>query len=234
MKKILSLFLALLLIASLFVASAESIKMAGSSGTIYLRKGPGTKYAANGTVSNGDSITVLSKGKVWTKIQTSDSREGYVKNLYIYGMSPNYADGVTYYGSAKSGKIVTKYASSKVNMRVGANKSEALVMSVKSGTKVKVLGKNGSWYLVSVNGTQGFIKTSYVSVGGSGGGSSSTKTAKVTASAVNMRHDANKNSKIMYVLSKNTKVTVLAKYKSGWWKVKYKGKEGYIYGKYLK
>ena len=234
MKEFISLLMALCLMLTMFVACAETIKTPTAGGTIYLRKGPGTKYGANGTVSNGDSITVLEKGKAWTKIQTSDSREGYVKNLYISGMGNNYADGTTYYSKAKSGTIKTKYASSTVNMRAGANKSEAKVMSLKSGTKVKVLGKNGSWYLVQTSGgTAGYVKSTYVSTSGGSSSSSSTTTATVkNCNAVNMRSTPN-GAKIL-VLAKGTKVTVLSKANSSWWKVKYGSKTGYIYSKYLK
>ena len=233
MKKLLAIFLAALLVASMALACAETIKIAKGS-TIYLRTGAGTKYSANGVVNNGDTITVLTKGKVWTKIRTSDSREGYVKNLYIAGMGKNYADGTTYYSGSKSGKIKTKYASSTVNVRVGANKSEAVCIQLKGGTKVTVLGKNGSWYLIQTSGgTQGYVSSSYLSVGGSGG-SSSTTTAKVTATAVHMRKGTSAKTGSVCILAKNTKVTVLSKANSKWWKCKWGSKTGYIYSKYLK
>ena len=237
MKKIFAFLLALLLLISSWAALAETVKLAYSSGSLKLRKGAGTKYAANGVVKNGDNITVLSKGKVWTKVRTDDNREGYIKNLYISGLGNNYADGTTYYSGSKTGTVKTKYASSTVNVRAGANKSEALVLKVKSGAKVKVLGKNGGWYLIETSGgTQGFIRDTYLKVGGSSSSSSSSKTttAKVTASAVNMRKSASASSAKVVVLAKNTKVTVLSKANSKWWKVKYGSKTGYIYSKYLK
>ena len=76
MKKIFAFLLALLLLISSWAALAETVKLAYSSGSLKLRKGAGTKYAANGVVKNGDNITVLSKGKVWTKVRTDDNREG--------------------------------------------------------------------------------------------------------------------------------------------------------------
>ncbi len=238
MKKISALLLALLLLISSWAAMAETVKLAYSSGSLNLRQGPGTKYAANGVVKNGDNITVLEKGKVWSKVLTDDSREGYIKNLYIYGMGKNYAEGTTYYSKSRTGTVKTKYASSTVNVRAGANKSEARVTTLKGGTKVKVLGRNGSWYLIETKGgTQGFISSKFLSTSGSSSSSSSsskTTTARVTASAVNMRATASAKGNKVLVLAKNTKVTVLSKANASWWKVKYGSKTGYIYSKYLK
>ena len=237
MKKVLSFLMALLLLATMFIASAETIKTATSGGKIYLRSGAGTKYSANGVVKNGDTVTVLSKGKVWTKIRTSDSREGYVKNLYIKGLGKAYADGTTYYSKASTGTVKTKYASSTVNLRAGAGNGEAKIGTVKNGTKLKVLGKNGSWYMVqTTNGTVGFISSKYLSTkaGSSSSSSSTTKATVKNCNAVNMRKDPNSKSEIVVVLAKGTQVTVLSKAKSPWWQVKYGSKTGYIYNKYLK
>ena len=100
MKRLFAFLLALCLLIGTWAAMAESVKLAYSTGSIYLRTGAGTKYAANGVVKNGDSITVLDKGKVWSRIKTSDDREGYIKNLYIYGLGNNYAQGTSYYSKS--------------------------------------------------------------------------------------------------------------------------------------
>ena len=237
MKKLFAFLLALCLLIGSWAAMAETVKLAYSTGSLNLRTGAGTKYKANGVVKNGDTITVLEKGKVWSKVRTSDSREGYIKNLYISGLGSNYADGTTYYSKSYTGTVSTKYSSSTVNVRAGANKSEARVTTLKSGAKVKVLGKNGSWYLIETQGgTQGYISASYIKTSASSSSSSSSKTttAKVTASAVNMRASASASSAKVLVLAKGAKVTVLSKANSSWWKVKYGSKTGYIYSKYLK
>ena len=235
MKKALSFILALLVAFSMFAACAETIKLAYSSGSIYLRKGAGTKYATNGVLKNGDSVTVLKKGSIWSKVKTSDSREGYVKNLYIKGIGSAYASGTTYYSKSYTGTVKTKYASSSVNLRGGAGFSQGKITTLKSGAKVKVLGKNGSWYLVETSkGTQGFINSKYLSTKAGGSSSSSTTTATVAnCNAVNMRKSASKDSDRVCTLAKGTSVTVLSK-SGSWWKVKYGSKTGYIYSKYLK
>ncbi len=235
MKRILSVFMVLLLLSTLLLAaSAETVKLAYKSGSLNLRTGPGTKYANNGYVHNGDTITVLSKGSVWSKIRTSDSREGYIKNLYISGNGSGYASGTTYYSKHYTGTVKTKYAASKVNLRSGAGTGYAHIASLKNGQKLTVLGKNGSWFLVSTSGgTQGFVHSKYVKTSASSS-SSSSKTAVVTASAVNMRSGPGTGYGKVATLAKNTKVTIVSTSNSKWWKVKYGSKTGFIWSKYLK
>ena len=234
MKKVFSFIMALLIAFAMFSASAATIKLAYSSGSIYLRKGAGTKYATNGVLKNGDTVTVLSKGSVWSKVKTADSRQGYVKNLYIKGNGSAYASGTTYYSKFYTGTVKTKYASSSVNLRGGAGYGQGKITTLKSGTKVKVLGKNGSWYLVeTAKGTQGFINSSYLSTKAGGSSSSTTKATVKNCNAVNMRKSASAKSDRILTLAKGTSVTVLSK-SGSWWKVKYGSKTGYIYSKYLK
>ena len=155
------LILSIVLISILLMSNsalAASISLAYSSGALYLRSGPGTSYSAITTVHDGDSITVLSTGSVWSKIKTSDGTVGYVKNLYIDNGDDNYASGTTYLSSG-----VTMYTTASVNLRSGASTSTAVIKTLSTGTKVTCLGKNGSFYLVqTADGTQGYVYSSYV------------------------------------------------------------------------
>lgn len=70
--------------------------------------------------------------------------------------------------------------------------------------------------------------------GGSGGsGSSSTVYASVNANALNFRKTASLSSVIINTLKRNDVVQVLEK-GNAWHKVKYGGKQGYMYAMYLK
>ncbi len=238
MKKKLTLILALMCILAIAlpaIASAATVKMAYKDGSLHLRKGAGTNYGTNGYVKNGDTISVLSQGSVWSKIRTWDGKEGYIKNLYISGLDSSsslYSDGTTYYGTRVSGKVTTKYASSTVNLRAGASTSTKSMGKLASGTVVTILGENGSWYLVvTSDGTQGYMSKSLITKQAS---TSSTTTAKVTGSVVNMRKGPGTSYGIITCLSKGTKVTVLAKTNSKWWKVKYSSYTGYMSANYLK
>ena len=233
MKRKLTVLIALIALIALMIpvfASAETVCMATSGGSLKLRKGPGTNYGVGGYVMDGDKITVLSKGSVWSKVENASGKVGYIKNLYISGNGKNYADGTTYFSSRYTGTVTTKYSGSNVNLRAGASTSTAAMSKLKSGTKVTVLGENGSFYLISKNGTEGFIHKNYIK---KSGGSTTTK-ATVTASVLYMRSGAGKGYSVVIGLSKGTEVSVLSTSNSQWWKVKYGSHTGYMSSKYLK
>lgn len=235
MKRKISLLLTLVMILSLalpMLVSAENVSLAYKNGSLHLRKGPGTNYGTNGYVRNGDYITVLSKGSVWSKVETSSGRVGYIKNLYISGNGDKFADGTNYYSGSYTGYVVTKYSGSTVNLRAGASTSTASMGKLRNGTKVKVLGENGNWYLVeTASGTQGYMSKTYIK---SSTGSAVTQYATVTGSVVNLRAGTGTQYAIRTALIRGTTVKVLEKTTSNWWKVQWNGYTGYMSANYLK
>lgn len=234
-KSKLSIVLATMLMLCLMapaVASAATVDMAYGGGSIYLRTGPGRGYNDNGTVKDGDSITVISYGDVWSKVKTSSGRVGYIKNLYINDGDKTYASGTNYFGSRYS-----VYTTAAVNLRSGASTNTAVIATLSKGTKLTAMGTNGSFYLVQTSGgTQGYVSGSYLSRNQANGGSSSTSSAntkKVTASYVNLRAGGGKSYEVLKVLPYGTRVTVL--YKGNYWtRVNYNGTVGWIKNSYLK
>ena len=225
--------LASLLILALIpgAALAETVSLAYSGGSLNLRKGPGTGYASLGTVHDGDYIDVLRYGDVWSKVETGDGKVGYIKNLYIDDGDANYASGIDYYDSH-----YTAYTTASVNFRAGASAGTASMGTLSKGTKVTVLGENGSFYLVKNSaGTQGFVSKSYISRSKPSGSSSSSsaKTMTVTASYVNMRAGGGLSYKVIKVLPRGTSVTVVTR-GNYWTRVNYKGTLGWIKNTYLK
>ena len=223
--------LAVVLVLALIPAAAlaETVSLAYSGGALNLRKGPGTGYASLGTLHDGDHITVLSYGDVWSKIKTDSGKVGYIKNLYIKDGDSNYASGIRYYDS-----YYTAYTTAKVNFRAGASTGTASMGTLSKGTKVTVLGENGSFYLVKNSaGTQGFVSKSYISRTKPSTSTGSTKTMTVTASYVNMRAGGGLSYDVIKVLPRGTVVTVVTR-GNYWTRVNYKGTLGWIKNTYLK
>lgn len=236
MKKTkLSIVLAIMLMLCLLapaVASAANVEMAYGGGSIYLRTGPGREYGTNGTVKDGDYITVLSYGDIWSRVKTSSGRTGYIKNLYIDDGDRTYASGTNYFGSRYS-----VYTTAAVNLRSGASTNTAVITTLSKGTKLTAMGTNGNFYLVQTSGgTQGYVSGSYLSrnkVSGSSSSSSSANTKMVTASYVNLREGGGMSYDVLKVLPYGTRVTVI--YKGNYWtRVNYKGTVGWIKNTYLK
>ncbi len=236
MKKKLMIVLSLMCILALTVpafVSAETVKTAVNGGSLRLRKKATTSSATVGFVEDGDHIDVLSKGSIWSKVETDSGKVGYIKTLYIKGAGSAYASGTTY-TARKTGKTTAS-----VNMRGGATTSSGIIKTLAKGTKVTILGTNGSFYLVSTsNGTQGFVSKKYVSTSGSSTTTSTTQYARVTGKVVNMRAGAGTKYKIVTALTKGTEVKILSTSNSKWWEVSYTGNgktyTGYMSTSYLK
>ena len=227
-----SLLLVLIFVMSTIPAFGETVSLAYKNGSLRLRKGPGTSYGTAGFLSDGDSITVVSKGSVWSKVRTSGGTTGYIKNLYISGIGGNYADGTSYFSGNYEGVVTTKYSGSTVNLRSGASTSTSSIGKLASGTKVKVLGENGNWYLVETkSGTQGYMSKNYIK---SSTGSTVTQYATVTGSVVNVRAGAGTQYTVKTALTRGTTVKVLEKTTSNWWKIQWGSYTGYMSANYLR
>lgn len=228
MKKWISILLAVLLIISGFAfANAESVKLSYKDGSIKLRKGPGKNYGATEYLKDGASITVLSKGSAWSKVKTTTGKTGYIKSLYISGIGSMYADGVSYWNRAKTGKTTAS-----VRLRAGASTSTPTLGILFKGTEVKGLGKNGKWILVQLSdGTQGFVSSKYLVASGSS--EPQKDIAKVTGTWVYMRKGPSTDYGDIMLIKQGTKVTVESTANAKWWLISYNGKAGYMYSKYL-
>lgn len=238
MKAVVALILVMLMLIPA-AASAATMQHAYDSGKIYLRTGPGTNYSSSGTVHNGDHITVLNYGDVWSRVQTDNGKTGYIKNLYINDGDTTYAAGITYCSR------YTAYITATVNFRAGASTSTASMGTLSKGTQVKVLGSNNGFYLVAdANGTEGFVSKNYVSKtrpsGTSSSSSSSSSTNHTSATTktvvgygVNLRSGGGFSYEVLRTVPYGSKVTVY--YVGTYWTlVSYNGTTGWIYNTYLK
>ena len=219
MKKLTTILCAMLLVALLVpaVACAETVTLAYTEGSLFVRKGPGKEYSTNGTVHDGDYVDVLRYGSVWSKIETEDGRIGYIKNLYIDGAGDDYASGTEYYDSED---WFTVYTTGSVRFRAGASTETAAMGTFSKGTKLTVMGENGRFYLVkTADGTQGFVSSLYVSTryvsSSSSSSSSSYATGTITGNTVNVRKGGGMSYAVIGKVYGGSTVDVL--YKGNYW-----------------
>ena len=136
-----------------------NVSLAYRDGSINLRAGAGTEFDVVTSLKDGEDITVILYGDIWSKIVTETGKEGYIKNLYINDGNPLYAAGIEYYGTARE-----MTAAIGVNMFAGASGETTVIVALQPGEKLTALGENGTYTLVSTKaGAQGFVKTSYLS-----------------------------------------------------------------------
>jgi len=128
----------------------------------------------------------------------------------------------------------TVTAEKSANIRAGAGMNHPVIGWAMKGDTLETLGETGKWTRVQLKGgKEGYIYTSLLSTG-STGGSSVSSTATITAEkSANVRAEANTKSAVIGWAMKGDKVTVLEK-GAKWSKVQLKnGKVGYIHNSFI-
>jgi L,D-peptidoglycan transpeptidase YkuD (ErfK/YbiS/YcfS/YnhG family) len=131
---------------------AESTTYTVTASTLNVRSGAGISYAAIGSVTKGQKLSVVSKSGSWYKINYN-GRTGYVSSDYVQVSRTTTppAESTTYTVTA-----------STLNVRSGAGTSYAAIGSVTKGQKLSVVSKSGSWYKINYNGRTGYVSSDYV------------------------------------------------------------------------
>ena len=201
-----------------------SVYIGADGGTLNVRKGPGTKYAILGTVKQGDAVTLIKKGSMWSRIQVvKNGLVGYINTEYIKGLYTGSASGNLPSGTYTAGTVTTKYSGSTVHLRSGASLNAGIVGYLSKGAKLRILSTSGEWYRVkTVNGQTGYVSKAYVSSG---------FTAKTTG-MVNLRYGAGTDYSIRKVLKNGASIKVLS-VDGKWARVNASGKTGYVHISYL-
>ena len=191
----------------------KSLTDYGTSATLYanddvnIRSTPSTESQENiiGSFSAGDQVTVIGETSSWFKVNVNGNI-GYINKQFLVKNQPSTstsqsetnstATGSTASDSTKVsaemnskidyGSSTTLYTTTDVNVRSQPGTSSGLVDSLGSGQSLQVIGETDNWYVVSINGTTGYISKSYVSStqnsssgsgstsGGNGSGNSSS------------------------------------------------------------
>ncbi|MDD4067122.1 MAG: SH3 domain-containing protein [Clostridia bacterium] len=204
-------------------------KIVDVSSVLNVRSGPETSYSVVGKVFDGDKVVVLEQGNTWDKIQIEDVI-GWVKNEYL--IMDNATGVYTVVESVKEDVYKLVSVSSKLNVRNGPGTSYSIVGKLNNGAKVKIIDTNNKWEKIQYNDIEGWVLSEYLYV------SQIIKTdplnnVKVikTTTELNIREEANNDSKIISNVKSNEMLTVLEE-SNGWYKIKYNTKTGYIKASY--
>lgn len=146
---------------------------------------------------------------------------------------------------------------SEVRLRAQANTDCEILANLSRGDSVTVLQKMTDWYKVTFDSKTGYVSADFITLNSADSVSSSAAgTAKVAAAptakapalsatdtkvkavglvtgdSVRMRSESNTSSSTVTTLSRGTAVSVLDSL-SGWYKINYNGKDGYMSADYL-
>ncbi|MCO7176378.1 SH3 domain-containing protein [Sporolactobacillus kofuensis] len=238
--------------------SGSYVKKAGSSSTgtgssnapvlytgtttdnLNVRQGSSTSTKVLTTLKKGSSVEVVGTSGNWLKIKYNGGT-AYVSESYV----KKAGSSSTGTGSSNAPVLYTGTTTDNLNVRQGSSTAAKVLTTLKKGSSVEVVGTSGSWLKINYNGGTAYVSGSYVSKPGSegttdgnsdssSGSSSETKKMGLITTGVNFRQGAGTSYQTYGVLNAGTLVEILADAPEGWVKVSYNGKDGYIYGQYVK
>ena len=161
MKRILSLFLALILCFSFMVIPIKSQaatinSQAGivsvSSGKLNVRASASTTSSVVASLSKDSYVTLTSKSGNWWYVEYADNVYGYCHADYIK--------------TASGTPATVKLSSGSLNVRSGASISYTKTASLYNGEIVIVLSSSNGWSKILFNGTKvGYVSSQYLSMG---------------------------------------------------------------------
>ncbi|RYL95175.1 hypothetical protein EWI07_03925 [Sporolactobacillus sp. THM7-4] len=168
--------------------------------------------------------------------------QSFIALLFIFSLTVGmFAD--PWAGNADaSSSSKARVTASALYVRSGPGMNYARVGLLYRNSQVTVTGTKGSWKQISYKGKTRYVSGRYLTSGKPPvpkpktyvkKPSSSSAAVVVTAGALNMRSGSGAKYRIVALLHKGNKVSLLGT-SHGWYKVKYRGKTGYISEKYAK
>ncbi len=225
MKKLAGMTAAAALALTTTAALAETADSAlVRGGALNLRQTPSLTAKVLGQFPTGTLVEIVESGEEWHKVEVG-GKEGYMMAKFL------------------NTAVAQTEATVRTNTGIGLNLREepemdgAILFSVKHGEKVTVLQKGKEWSRVSVNGTEGFMATRYLTFGiesSSAAGKVALVNNPKDTQVLNLRQSASLDAKVLDYYRNGVKVTILSS-GSTWHKVQVEdGKIGYMMAKYLK
>ncbi len=197
-----------------------------TTGSVNLRKGPGTSNASLKLLAKGTKLTIYSLENGWYKVSVGGTT-GYVSKDYVKVDS---ASGGTQTGSTTwIGEVYGEYV--RMRSTPDLSSSNNIIGDYAVGTRVTILAQTtNGFYQVVVNGVNGYMHKDYVKIVGETE-AASTATGTTTAN-VYLRAKASSTGSVLTTVPKGATLTILGS--SGeYYQAQYGSKTGYLVKKYV-
>lgn len=211
-----------------------------------VRTGPSTGYTKIGVLPQGNTVTLVGKFATnWYKIQYGGGY-AYVCGDYLkVSASPeppttNGPAGGTDQGmTAFNGTAVT---TGNLNVRKGPSTAYGILGVLANGVKVTTVGKfSTGWYKIKYGNGYAYVSGAYLGKITPDGGNTDTDRGMTAYQAkgsvtelLNVRSGPSTAYDKLGQLPENTKVTIVGKFASGWYKIEYKSGYAYVSGAYIR
>ncbi|MBP2024023.1 cell wall-associated NlpC family hydrolase [Clostridium punense] len=237
-----------------FVETKKTIKnTSNKTGTITadslnIRSGAGTSFSILGSLKSGAKIDIIDSANGWFQISYNGAT-GYVSGEYVTLNTGNSDNSRPSRGDSESNFSVNKLGTVKVsalNFRTGPGTNYDVIQSLKEGTKLEVIEETKGWYKCVYNNNTGYVSKEFVNLSDSSATAPTPapetpttvptingKVALISVDALNVRSGAGTNYDKIEVARYGDKFPITA-HSNGWYKISIGGKEGWIYGEYIK
>lgn len=192
--------------------------------SLHIRSGPGLTYTVIGSLKKGNQVDVLATSGDWLQISVGNGT-GWVASWLTTA-----EDETTTSASA----IVSRV--DRLNIRSGPSVNDTILGRMNAGDKATMIGRDGNWAQVVVNGTNGWVHTDYISEITNKTEQSIQQPTKekantftVAVDALNVRKSADLSSKRVGLIHKGESYEIKA-IDGNWVRIAFKkGKEGWVY-----
>ena len=228
----------------------ESVKPASGNYTVNVsslrvRTGPSTSHTTVGSVKKGQVVQVVGEVQDWFKINYA-GQTAYLSKDYVTKGGSN--ENATQGNNQEQNNNVTVQTggtyvvnATSLRVRTGPATYHSVIGGVLNGTKLNVVGSEGSWFKVNYQGKTGYVSSEFVKF--VKGGTTTPEQPEqpnqgaigdyyINASALNVRSGEGTNYRIIGALPQGQKVQVISE-NSGWSKINYNGQTGYIGTRFL-
>ncbi|PEW86967.1 peptidase M24 [Bacillus cereus] len=213
--------------------------------SLRVRTGPSTSHTTIGSVKKGQVVQVVGEVQDWFKINYA-GQTAYLSKDYVTKGGSN--ENTTQGNNQEQNNNVTVQTggtyvvnATSLRVRTGPATYHSVIGGVLNGTKLNVVGSEGSWFKVNYQGKTGYVSSEFVKF--VKGGTTTPEQPEqpnqgaigdyyINASALNVRSGEGTNYRIIGALPQGQKVQVISE-NSGWSKINYNGQTGYIGTRFL-
>ncbi|QFT90002.1 N-acetylmuramoyl-L-alanine amidase LytC precursor [Bacillus sp. THAF10] len=225
-----------LVVASSEGGIASATRSGGSSSVqvltddLRIRSGPGTNFSVVGYFhSTSENIQYLDENENWVKVR-GEGLEGWVAKEFVSIQAKKQQEQSQTTKKNQHATITTD----GLNIRKEPSTDATVLGTLSTGQQVEVIGKNGDWLNIKLEGTSGWIHGDYATVGeGEPAEGAVLGHATIKVAALNVRSEPSLNGTVIEQLPQGTKVMIVSE-RNNWCEILMEnGERGWLAGWFL-
>lgn len=200
---------------------------------LYIRAEPNESASILDSYAQGEMADIQGSHGDWYEVRFNNLT-GYIHSAHV-NTSAGQEQSSASSSSSSDGEIIA----SSLNVRSSPSTAASNISSLQRGASVELLEKTGDWYRINVNGTEGYVHASHVSVNDTPPADPEPVQASVTkgevaASSLNIRAEATTDASIVGKLAAGEQIEIHEK-SAGWFTIQLSdGSWGYVDEAYIR